>query len=186
MSDCCSVPVNHTKTGSQCRLCGQKGRKVRRLTLEHLLKEPALARLTDRPYSFCTTSACSVVYYSNETNSYFHIDDVNVRVGLKETEDPVPICYCFGFTEKMALDEIRQRGYSTIPDTIRAEIKAGNCACEIENPSGGCCLGAVVQLVGKNLSQRSSDTDGTNEQPIAAPDDGCCASRVGPAQAISE
>lgn len=52
---------------------------------------------------------------------------MNVRVGLKETEDPVPICYCFGFPEKMVLDKIREKGYSTIIDTIRAETKLELC-----------------------------------------------------------
>ncbi|MBI3949387.1 MAG: (2Fe-2S)-binding protein [Acidobacteria bacterium] len=120
--------------------------------MEHLLKEPALARLADYSYYFCAMPTCSVVYFSNEADSYFHRDDVKVRIGLKETEDPVLICSCFGFTEKMVLDEIRENGYSTIPDTIRAEIKAGNCVCEIKNPSGNCCLGAVTQVVLKGLN----------------------------------
>lgn len=69
MSDCCSVPINHGETLSRCRVCGQKGRKVRRLTMEHLLKEPALARLTDHSYYFCATPTCPIIYFSNEADS---------------------------------------------------------------------------------------------------------------------
>lgn len=186
MSDCCSVPINDQRTPSQCRLCGQKGRTVRRLTIEHLLKEPALTRLADHSYYFCTTPTCAVVYFSNEANSYFYKRDVKVRVGLKETVDPVPICYCFGFTKKMVLDEIREMGYSTIPDTIRAEIKAGNCACEVKNPSGHCCLGTVMQVV---LKGSNGHSQGLGEGSAAAgqsPAHDCCASVVEETHAISE
>lgn len=175
MSDCCSVPVNREETRSRCRVCEQKARQVRRLTMEHLLKEPALAHLTDRSYYFCATPTCSVVYFSNEADSYFHKSDVKVRVGLKETEDPIPVCYCFDFTEKMVLDEIREKGYSTIIDTIRAETKAGNCACEIKNPSGKCCLGAVVQVVLKALNGRPQRLSIKGEEPAKSPAQDCCA-----------
>ncbi len=79
--------------------------------------------------------------------------DVRVRVGLKETEDPVPICYCFGFTEAMAVEEIRATGISTIPQRITAEVKAGNCACEIRNPQGSCCLGNVNAAVKRVMKE---------------------------------
>jgi hypothetical protein len=125
--------------------------------MEHLLMEPALDRLTDHSYYFCATPVCPIIYFSNEADSYFHKGEVKARVGLKETEDPVPVCYCFGFTEKMVLDEIREKGYSTIPDTIRAEIKSGNCACEIKNPSGHCCLGTVTQVVLKGLNEQAGN-----------------------------
>lgn len=147
MSDCCSAPIRYDETQSQCRLCGHKGHKVERLTIEHMLTATALARLNDHPYHFCRTPTCSVVYFSNEADSYFHKEDVRIRIGLKETEDPIPICYCFGFTEKMIRDEIREAGRSTIPGMIRAEIKAGHCACEVKNPSGRCCLGSVMDVV---------------------------------------
>jgi hypothetical protein len=143
--------------------------------MEHLLKEPALARLADHSYYFCAMPTCPIVYFSNEADSYFHKGDVKVRVGLKETEDPVPICYCFGFTEKMAHDEIRERGYSTIPDTIRAETKAGNCACEIRNPSGHCCLGTVTQVVLKGLNGQALGLRAKGKEPVQEPAHDCCA-----------
>ncbi len=73
--------------------------------------------------------------------------DLRVRVGLKETADPVPVCYCFGFTEGMLLEEIQTIGHSSIPQRIAAEIKADNCACEVRNPQGSCCLGNVKAAV---------------------------------------
>jgi mercuric ion transport protein len=34
---------------------------------------------------------------------------------------------------------------SSRPMGITAEVKAGNCACEVKNPSGKCCLGEIAR-----------------------------------------
>lgn len=154
MSRCCQVPVESDGDLTRCRRCGQRGEPVARRTLEHLLVEAGLARLADEPYCFCATPTCPVVYFSNEADSYFHKDEVKVRVGLKETEDPVPLCYCFGITKKRVLDEIAATGRTTILDYIRAQVKAGRCACEIKNPSGRCCLGVVTEVMLGGLKTR--------------------------------
>lgn len=100
---------------------------------------------------------------------YFHPEgdclrkpDVRVRVGLKETADPVSICYCFGFTEAMAAEEIRATGKCTIPQRITAEVKAGNCACEIRNPQGSCCLGNVQAAVKRVMKEAQAKPDAGN------------------------
>jgi hypothetical protein len=41
-------------------------------------------------------------------------------------------------------EEILDTGKCTSPQWITAEVKAGNCACEIRNPQGFCCLGNVI------------------------------------------
>jgi hypothetical protein len=82
--------------------------------------------------------------------------DVRVRVGLKETEDPVPVCYCFGFTEKMIFDEVRATGKSTVPQRITTEIKASHCACEIRNPQGSCCLGNVTAAIKRAMERTAA------------------------------
>jgi hypothetical protein len=33
------------------------------------------------------------------------------------------------------------------------EVKAGNCACEMKNPSGKCCLGDVTRTVRDGLNE---------------------------------
>ncbi len=47
--------------------------------------------------------------------------------------------------------EIRSTGKSTVAERITAEVKAGNCACEVKNPSGKCCLGDVTRAVRNGL-----------------------------------
>ena len=99
-------------------------------------------------YYFCEAADCDVVYFSSDPLApIFHRADLLVRVGAKEAADPIPVCYCFGFTRKDIENEIARTGRSTIPERITAEVKAGNCACEVKNPSGKCCLGNVTRTV---------------------------------------
>ena len=97
-----------------------------------------------------------MVYFHPDGEQQLKKGDVRVRVGLKESEDPMPICYCFGFTEAMAREEIRATGKCTIPRRIAAEIKAGNCACEIRNPQGSCCLGNATTSRRQTAAQSMS------------------------------
>jgi hypothetical protein len=104
--------------------------------------------LGDTPHYFCSTASCDVVYFSLSAQIYKKAD-VRVRIGLKETEDPVPICYCFEFTEQMIVEEVDRTGTTLIPERIRQEVQADNCECETKNPQGTCCLGNVSRFFKK-------------------------------------
>jgi hypothetical protein len=117
---------------------------VARGTVEALVETERRDGLTGEAYCFCETPTCLVVYYSGEGAQVLK-QQLRVRVGIKETDDPILLCYCFGVTERMIYDEIKQTGRSTASARIRAEVRAGNCRCEMENPSGRCCLGEVAQ-----------------------------------------
>jgi hypothetical protein len=99
-------------------------------------------------YYFCAAPDCPVVYFPVEPQApTFQQKDLLVRVGVKERQDPIPVCYCFGVTRRDIANEIRETGKSTIAERIKAEVKTGNCACEVKNPSGKCCLGDVARVV---------------------------------------
>src|SRR5712692_1676022 len=158
MSACCSIKspgenqlAGTAKAGAnQCPACGQPGRSVETKTLKQMVQPWRLELVSKPGFFFCRSADCEVVYFHPDGDR-LRKPDVRVRVGLKETEDPVPICYCFGFTEAMAVEEIRATGKCTIPQRITAEVKAGNCACEIRNPQGACCLGNVNAAVKKAM-----------------------------------
>ena len=38
-------------------------------------------------------------------------------------------------------------GTTEVLHTIEAEVRAGNCACEVRNPSGKCCLVEVQRAI---------------------------------------
>ena len=149
-ADCatCSEPVLAAKLC--CPRCGLPGQPVALQTLKHQVKPEHLETIETGTFDFCRTATCQVVYFS-DGGIVLTKADVRQRIGLKETEDPVPICYCFGFTEAMAVEEIRATGKCTIPQRITAKVKARNCACEIRNPQGSCCLGNVNAAVKKAM-----------------------------------
>ncbi|MBI1361523.1 MAG: hypothetical protein GC155_14695 [Alphaproteobacteria bacterium] len=154
MSECCSTKsapapaAAKSSAGAKtnCPRCSQPGQPVARQTLKHQVKPQHLETVEADAFNFCRTATCEAVYF-NGNGIVLTKADVRQRIGLKETEDPVPLCYCFGFTEKMVVEEIRATGHCTIPQRITAEVKAGNCACEIRNPQGSCCLGNVTAAV---------------------------------------
>jgi hypothetical protein len=117
------------------------------VTLKALLTRDALGRLDGNAYRFCPGPGCDVVYFDSAADSVFRKHDLRVRVGLKEREDPIPICYCFDITAADLRREIATRGVTDAPTMIAAEVRAGHCACEVRNPQGSCCLGNVSRAL---------------------------------------
>lgn len=154
VADSCSsqAPLDDAETESAqaganlCPECGQPGKPIGTKTLKQIVQPRHLVLVNKPGFRFCRSADCAVVYFHPDGDR-LRKPDVRVRVGLKETEDPVPICYCFGFTEAMVAEEIRDTGRCSVPARIAAEVKAGHCACEIRNPQGSCCLGAVHAAV---------------------------------------
>ncbi len=126
-----------------CTNCGGQSRPVSRKTVLLMLKPELLEQAMTGRYGFCSARDCPVVYVEEQGSHQFTIDDLRVRVGLKAKENPIPLCYCFGFDESHVRDEISRTGNSTIPERISRLIREGLCACEARNPSGMCCLGEV-------------------------------------------
>jgi hypothetical protein len=122
-------------------------------TVRSLVRQLPL-RMPVTQYYFCEARDCDVVYFSVDPQApIFRRADLLVRVGAKEEADPIPVCYCFGFTRKDIENEIAATGRSTVGDRITVEVKAGNCACEVKNPSGKCCLGMWRESVRSALER---------------------------------
>lgn len=155
MSDCCSVKGSSPAPPvATCTVNGARSKQVDTLTVKSLLRQLPLG-MPDTQYYFCEAQDCDVVYFALDSQApIFRRGDLLVRVGVKETADPIPVCYCFGFSRRNIQEEILETGGSTIAERISAEVKAGNCACEIKNPSGKCCLGDVTQIVRDRLNQK--------------------------------
>jgi len=149
MSDCCSTTSNaacsvpQSKPG-MCPVCGAKGRPVQILTVKSLVREH-WAVAASGTFSFCRAPDCDVVYFSNE--AIFRKPDVKVRVGIKEKDDPVPLCYCFDYTRADIRTDIEERFATEILERVKAEVEGGFCACETKNPSGACCLGEITRAI---------------------------------------
>jgi hypothetical protein len=138
---------------SRCISRNGQGRPVSRKTVLLMLKPGLLDRAMHGNYSFCSERDCSIVYYEDKASRQFTVDDLRIRVGLKVKDDPIPLCYCFGFDESHIRDEIARKGSTTIPERISQLIREGLCACESHNPSGACCLCEVKQTTKRIISK---------------------------------
>lgn len=138
-----------------CRSCLANSRAVSRKTVLLMLKPELLEQAMTGNYNFCSTADCSVVYFDDQGGNSFSIDELRLRVGIKSREDPISLCYCFGFEESHLRDEIVRTGLTTVPEKILKLIREGLCACESRNPAGVCCLGEVNETA-KRLSSIGS------------------------------
>jgi len=150
--------VSGSREGSEaviqrCENCGCQSRPVSRKTVLLMLKPDLLEQAMTGTYSFCSARDCPVVYFEEQGRHRFTTDDLRVTVGVKASEDPIPLCYCFGFDESHIRDEISRTGTTTVPQRISTLIREGLCACESRNPAGVCCLGEVNKAA-KSLAAR--------------------------------
>lgn len=151
MGDCCDgpkceVPGAKAAGRTPCPRCGAVGRVVGDATIEAILRPGLSTSLLGVERRFCRTPTCDVLYYGLD-GRFVEKSAATVRVGLKESVDPVPLCYCFGISRADVRKEVAETGDCTIPSRITSEVRAGQCACEVKNPSGACCLGDVNKAV---------------------------------------
>jgi hypothetical protein len=148
-----NAPAPQDDPRKGCVSCRGASRPVTRKTVLLMLKPELFEQVREGEYRFCADPVCRVVYFIEGQGATFTVDDLRVRVGLKEKQDPVTLCYCFGFYEAGAREEIARTGQTTIPQRIAALIKQGMCACPARNPSGACCLGEVNKAVKRLLAE---------------------------------
>lgn len=146
---CCSAD-NEKKNNLnfKCPVCNNDGVSVQNVTLESHLKDESMANLNkDLFYKFCKNEGCEVVYFSEDFNKVFKKNNLKTKVTLKDSGLDVNVCYCFGYTRKSVLDEIKSTSESTVLDEVKKKMKDPGCFCEKSNPQGGCCLANVKDWV---------------------------------------
>ncbi len=147
----CSLP---SKKPGVCPSCGKTGKPVAVVTVKSLVRDHTRALASDS-YSFCRTADCEVVYFSNQAT--FTKPDLKVRVGIKETASPIPLCYCFDYSREDICRDIEATGETSVLKEIKIEVQGGFCACEVKNPSGTCCLGDVTRAI-QEARKRAAET----------------------------
>lgn len=146
--ECCLMTdVSQAPAIAPCPVSHTMGRKVQRRTLEGLLKPNARELLKPVQYYYCPDPSCPIVYFSNVDAKTFSVSELTVPVFDKDRSDDTPVCYCFGWTRKKIRDQIVESGKSTAAMEIAQKVKAGECACDVKNPKGRCCLGDVNALI---------------------------------------
>ena len=156
---CCEFHPPQKCGPEKCPQCQELGKTVKRITLGSLVRPERRPQIPlQDEFCFCRNPNCDVVYL-RPNEIIFRKDDLRVKVGLKESGDPtVPVCYCFGWTPQKIQAEMKATGKTTAIEQIKAQVKAGNCYCEVTNPQGSCCLGNVSQVVKQALALGSRKT----------------------------
>jgi hypothetical protein len=151
-SDVCELPAPTLQRTlgpvGDCPVCHRKGKPVQGQTVKALLSV-TLRQVQNSQYLFCRTPTCPIVYFTPSGDQTFTVDQVRERVYQKESSaEDVFVCYCFRHT----IGEIR-RGSQETRDSILNDINSGiqvdQCACDLRNPQGSCCLGNVQELMNR-------------------------------------
>ncbi len=138
---CCSVPATGGD-GASCPASGIGGKQVDWTTVAALTAGPVPAK---QEFRLCREPGCEVVYYGS-AGTVLTMTDLNVQPGFKDGSDGL-VCYCFLHRKSEIARQLGETGETDVFDSIKSEVQAGNCACEVRNPSGKCCLGEVQQVI---------------------------------------
>jgi hypothetical protein len=153
--ECCSTNKSTIQQkevfNNACISCKKISQKIQYKTILMMLKYQQIKTAKIDEYFYCTNPNCDVVYFSNQYRLVFYKEDIRIRIGIKETEEPKTVCYCFDITKKQITDELKLTGKSSITNFITEKIQNKLCACNIKNPSGKCCLGKIKELVNSNI-----------------------------------
>jgi hypothetical protein len=146
----CELPAQDVqrppRAVNACPECGRIGKPVGGQTVKAMLAV-SLREVQDTNYLFCRTQTCPVVYFSANGQQTFTVEQVRERVYQKEPEaEDVFICYCFRHTVGK-LHAASPENRIAIVDDINTGINAAQCACDLRNPQGCCCLGNVRDMI---------------------------------------
>lgn len=152
MTDPCNCPPEAgaqnrreraTPAVAACPTNGQIGKPIDSLTLKALLAVP-LTRMKSGAYRFCPAPACPTVYYESDGPQCFDETNLRERVFQKHPADEdVFICYCFRYKFRDVRKAVAKGGSADLVNAIQSGIQAAQCACDLRNPQGTCCLGNV-------------------------------------------
>jgi hypothetical protein len=144
---CCSPPaLPMVKRRRACPACGEPAKAVGVTTVRAQLAI-SLRSISQEAYHFCPTPDCPVVYFTSDGSQQFTTDQLREAVFQKALTNPAAlVCYCF----QHSLGAIQAADAPTraqIVADITAGVQAGQCACDLRNPQGSCCLGNVRQAI---------------------------------------
>lgn len=148
MSNCCSS--HSTKITSEiCPTCGTSCKSVEHKTLYHQIKFPENQEISLDKYYFCSSEDCPVGYFSSSSEI---IPKQQLRTYQEIKVDK--LCYCFDIN----VSALTANNAETLKNFVIGKTKSGDCACEVRNPSGQCCLAKFKILEKNNLLSKSAQS----------------------------
>lgn len=99
-------------------------------------------------FHLCREPACPAVYVGSR-GTVLGVETLRIRPGFK-TGGEGWVCYCFNY-RRQDFERERARGEKgQILAAIGSRVGRGDCACDVRNPSGRCCLPEVRSLSGSD------------------------------------
>ena len=143
---CCGIAphsqvcaVQRTAEKSACPGCGTRLRPMSTAHVMHQLHGPRGRGIEGvASFGFCPVAECTVVYLGTG-GERFEVDDLRRPPAYKTGRPSDLLCYCFDVTGAEALSHAGDAAIAFISERIRAD----DCACDVLNPSAGCCLGSI-------------------------------------------
>jgi hypothetical protein len=123
-----------------CPRCGAVGPVVERRTVAAVTTSSLPPSQVMR---LCSTEACSLIYYG-EAGAEVDVASLSLLPVFKGGD---VLCFCFSCRDSGATAAMLQ--------LIAARVRAGECACDLRNPSGRCCLPEV-----RRSAEGRSNSDG--------------------------
>ena len=139
---CCSK--RSAKAEQICPGCGSACMGVAMLTLYHQVRFPENQRLAYDSYYFCPSKQCPIAYFSVAGKI---VPKHQLRT-FQEIQNE-KLCYCFDIYTNQYLFAITANHGESAKNFVIQRTKSGECACEIRNPSGQCCLVNFKRLENK-------------------------------------
>lgn len=130
-----------------CPRCNEKGNSVQLTTVKSLLLSKFNNLISEnKPYYFCYSTKCDVVYFNDEKEiiTKFNLKE---RATQKFKDLDVKTCFCFNVTKGDIIDELKATGDCKIINLIKTKMKDPGCFCEISNPQGTCCLANNIDYI---------------------------------------
>ena len=120
----------------RCSNCGRAGHAVPLTLVRHHVIGAWLGRLEEKDFRFCEAPGCDVVYFEVQGVTV-GTRDVRRAPAYKTGRAGDLLCFCFDVSGDDAAGD---------PDPtpfVRERVRRGECACDVLNPSGACCLGSI-------------------------------------------
>jgi len=110
-------------------------------TVFHQVKFPDVLNVETDNYYFCADKSCSVGYFS-QTGKTILKQQLKTFAEINSQT----LCYCFDIGTEQYMKALKDKKAVMIKTFVIQKTKSGDCACEIRNPSGQCCLEKFKQL----------------------------------------
>jgi len=104
-------------------------------TLYHQVSFPDNQTIAPDSYFYCASKACPVAYFSETGN-------IITKRKLRTYNDIMgdKLCYCFDIDATQYQSALSGNTADAIRNFVMQKTKSGECACNIRNPNGQCCL----------------------------------------------